>query len=144
MKTKVKLRYIAALIIIVGTILATPYCIEAANEARGYEAIGGEYLIIPIGLLTAYAILEIMDAWDRYLFRQKRKKWQDYRRRIRKWEHEEENKEKRGMAYSSRKSRKKAACRQKYDANAISARAGNLKNIPKRYFKRSALWQDVP
>ncbi len=40
-------------------ILLTPFAVLSATEARGYNAIGGEYLLVPLFLLIAYLIEEV-------------------------------------------------------------------------------------
>lgn len=44
-------------------ILFTPKAFEAAKEARGYDAIGGEYLIIPLAIMIAVLIFTISETW---------------------------------------------------------------------------------
>ncbi len=61
---KVKYRYIAAALTVAASIAVTPACIEAAYKARGYEAVGGEYLVIPLGIILAFVILEIAKVLD--------------------------------------------------------------------------------
>ncbi|MDL2248511.1 hypothetical protein LJB89_02325 [Tyzzerella sp. OttesenSCG-928-J15] len=53
-RRKLKRRYLIALGIVGISILATPFCVKAAYEFRGYEAFGGEYCIIPLGFMAAY------------------------------------------------------------------------------------------
>ncbi len=44
--------------VILGTLL-TPVAVISATEARGYSAIGGEYLLVPLFLLIAQIIEEV-------------------------------------------------------------------------------------
>ena len=46
------------------SIAVTPSCINAAYQFRGYRAVGGEYLIIPLGLLAVYFIIVIAKFTD--------------------------------------------------------------------------------
>ena len=61
---KIKIRYILAAFIILISIAATPPAIELSYKARGHVAIGGEYLIIPIGLLLSHIIFIVAKEWD--------------------------------------------------------------------------------
>lgn len=57
------LGFIAA--IIVGlAVWITPKTIQMAKGMRGYEAIGGEFLIIPLAILIAFAVYEIPEIWS--------------------------------------------------------------------------------
>ncbi len=60
----IKKRFIVASAIILTSVCITPYCFSNAREYRaeiGIEenAIGGEYLVIPLGVAIAGAILHI-------------------------------------------------------------------------------------
>lgn len=68
---KLKIRYIAAALFVIASIASTPVCIESAYQFRGYKAYGGEYLIIPLGVLLAVVTLEIAKEWDSFLIRHK-------------------------------------------------------------------------
>ena len=68
---KIKYRYIVAALIIIASILLTPVCIEAAYQFRGYKAYGGEYIIIPLGLMIAVVFLELAKEWDAYISRRR-------------------------------------------------------------------------
>lgn len=50
---------IIELIIIIATIIVTPLAIKYATAVRGYDAIGGEYLIPFISLLAIVVIEDI-------------------------------------------------------------------------------------
>ena len=50
---------IIELIIIIATIIVTPLAIKYATAVRGYDAIGGEYLIPIISLLAIIVIEDI-------------------------------------------------------------------------------------
>ncbi len=39
-------------------VLLTPVAVISATNARGYNAVGGEYLLVPLFLLVAYLIEE--------------------------------------------------------------------------------------
>jgi len=56
---RVKVRYVIALFIILLSIFATPLSIECAYRQRGYEAIGGEYLFIPFGIILAMSVISM-------------------------------------------------------------------------------------
>ena len=47
------------IVILIGSIILTPIAIIYANKARGYHALGGEYLIPIVGLLIVIIIEEI-------------------------------------------------------------------------------------
>ncbi len=47
---------ILELLVIIATIVLTPIAIKYANAARGYEAVGGEYLIPLLGLVIIMII----------------------------------------------------------------------------------------
>lgn len=51
--TLIRIRYYIAAGIIISAIAATPGAVELAYRERGYKAIGGEYLIIPLGIIAA-------------------------------------------------------------------------------------------
>ena len=53
---------IIELIIIIATIIVTPLAIKYATAVRGYDAIGGEYLIPIISLLAIIVIEDIYQA----------------------------------------------------------------------------------
>ena len=57
-------RYMAAALTVAASIAVTPASIEAAYTMRGYEAVGGEYFVIPLGLIAAFIVLEIAKVWD--------------------------------------------------------------------------------
>ncbi len=61
---KMKARYIAAALTVAASAAVTPLCIDAAYRARGYEAVGGEWLVIPLGIILALLILEAAKMWD--------------------------------------------------------------------------------
>lgn len=61
---KMKARYIAAALMVAASAAVTPLCIDAAYQARGYEAVGGEWLVIPLGIILAFLILEAAKTWD--------------------------------------------------------------------------------
>jgi len=61
---KLKIRYIVAMIIISGFAIATPFVRTMAYEFRGEHAFGGEYLLIPLGLMLALIILEVSKVFD--------------------------------------------------------------------------------
>lgn len=48
--------YIVAVLL---AIACTPTAIELATRERGYGAVGGEYMLIPLALLVAYFIKNI-------------------------------------------------------------------------------------
>lgn len=61
------LRLIAA--IIVGfAVWATPEAINRARDMRGYDAIGGEYLLIPLAILIAAGVYTISKTWQDFFF----------------------------------------------------------------------------
>ena len=51
---------ICAAIMLVSAAL-TPWTIKHAYEFRGYAAIGGEYMIIPLGIVLSIFVLTIAD-----------------------------------------------------------------------------------
>ncbi len=53
---------IIELIIIIATIIVTPLAIKYATAVRGYDAIGGEYLIPIMSLLAILVIEDIYQA----------------------------------------------------------------------------------
>lgn len=57
-KKKLIIRIIE-LLIIIATIILTPMAIKYATAVRGYDAIGGEYLIPIVGLLIVMIIEDI-------------------------------------------------------------------------------------
>ncbi len=61
---KIKKRYIAAALTVAVSAAVTPLCIDTAYRARGYEAVGGEWLVIPLGIILALFILEAAKALD--------------------------------------------------------------------------------
>lgn len=63
-KTKVKIRHIAAIVIILASMMVTPFSIVAAYQLRGYKAYGGEYLVIPLGILLAVALMNFAKLYD--------------------------------------------------------------------------------
>jgi len=69
MGKRVKRRYITAALVIGASIVITPACIEAAYQFRGYKALGGEYLIVPLGMLLAVVILEIARLRDEIILK---------------------------------------------------------------------------
>lgn len=75
---KLKLRHIAATAVVSAAIAITPVCVEFAYLIRGGRALGGEVLIIPLGLLIAWVILEAANELDEYILRKQR---QEMRRR---------------------------------------------------------------
>ena len=50
---------ILELLVIIATIILTPMAIKYATAVRGYDAIGGEYLIPIIGLLIVLIIEDV-------------------------------------------------------------------------------------
>ena len=50
---------ILELLVIIATIILTPMAIKYATAVRGYDAIGGEYLIPIVGLLIVMIIEDI-------------------------------------------------------------------------------------
>lgn len=56
---RLKARYLIALFIVFVSIVTTPFFIELAYQERGYQAIGGEYMIIPFGIVLAAAVLSV-------------------------------------------------------------------------------------
>jgi len=54
---KIKPRYIVAAVIMSASILLTPWAIWHSYHFRGHLAVGGEVLIIPMGLLLAYMVI---------------------------------------------------------------------------------------
>jgi len=56
-------------------IALTLWAVADSHRIRGYEAIGGEYLIIPLGLVLSYVVIKSAETLDRYRA--------VYRRRIR-------------------------------------------------------------
>lgn len=52
---------ILELLVIITTIVLTPIAIKYANAVRGYEAIGGEYLIPLLGLVIIMMIETIYE-----------------------------------------------------------------------------------
>jgi len=61
---KLKIRHIVAGVIILCSIHITPLVISMAYEFRGGHAFGGEYLLIPLGLMLALIILEVSKVFD--------------------------------------------------------------------------------
>ncbi len=55
---KSKARYIIAVLIAVIGIAATPFLAQLAYFERGYRAIGGEFLFMPLCLLIACALFD--------------------------------------------------------------------------------------
>lgn len=55
---------IVAAAIVLCSIFVTPWAIDEAYKFRGYEAVGGEYLIIPLGLLVSMLYLSVMSELD--------------------------------------------------------------------------------
>lgn len=68
---RVKIRFYVAAIIVLFSIAITPQAVDAAYRFRGYEAIGGEALIIHMGILLAWLVCDIMKEHD--LTRERRK-----------------------------------------------------------------------
>jgi hypothetical protein len=62
---RLKARYVAALVIVLLSVLATPHAIEHAYQQRGYLAYGEEYLLIPFGLMLAMFALSIASDIDK-------------------------------------------------------------------------------
>jgi len=127
---KIKYRYIAAMLVVIISIAITPACIDAAYRFRGYKAYGGEYIVIPLGLIVAMVILEAATGWDVYI---SKKRIEEKRRRFirnlelrnQEWEHgEEKNSCKVQKAYTFRESGKKEAYRQRYIPSAAGKRSG--------------------
>lgn len=52
---------ILEILVIIGTIILTPLAINYANQLRGYEAFGGEYLIPLLGLVVILIIETILE-----------------------------------------------------------------------------------
>lgn len=52
---------ILEILVIIGTIILTPLAINYANQLRGYEAFGGEYLIPMLGLVIILIIETIYE-----------------------------------------------------------------------------------
>jgi len=63
---RLKFRYTLCIIIILSSILITPWTIKNAYITRGYGAIGGEYLLIPFALVIVMVILAIAKDLDNY------------------------------------------------------------------------------
>ena len=76
---RIKYRYIVSALIIIASILLTPVCIDAAYQFRGYKAYGGEYIVLPLGLMSAVVFLELAKEWDAYISRKRR---EEKRRRM--------------------------------------------------------------
>lgn len=53
---------ILELLVIIATIILTPMAIKYATEVRGYDAVGGEYLIPLLALLIIMIIESIYEA----------------------------------------------------------------------------------
>jgi hypothetical protein len=47
-------------------ITSTPWAIAYSHSVRGYNAIGGEYMIIPLGIVVSLTILSIAKDLDFY------------------------------------------------------------------------------
>lgn len=52
---------ILEILVIIGTIILTPLAINYANQLRGHEAFGGEYLIPLLGLVVILIIETILE-----------------------------------------------------------------------------------
>jgi hypothetical protein len=63
---RIKTRYMAAALLVIISIFATPWAVAHAYEFRGYNAIGGEWLIIPMGIFLAYVTLRAAKERDGY------------------------------------------------------------------------------
>jgi len=61
---RLKTRHYIALTIIAISVLATPAAIEEAYRFRGYEAFGGEYMLIPAGIVIAVFVCMGMAGYD--------------------------------------------------------------------------------
>lgn len=68
-----KLRYTICAVIIAACGANTPWAIEYAYRMRGYFAIGGEYMIIPLGIVSSCIILSIAKKIESY-----RERYADY------------------------------------------------------------------
>lgn len=60
----IKTRYYVSAVIILASIAITPTAYRAAYAFRGYHAVGGEALIIPLGIITAVALCQILNDYD--------------------------------------------------------------------------------
>jgi len=61
---RLKLRYLIVLFVLLVSIISKPFFIELAYQERGYRAIGGEYMIIPFGIVLAAVVLSIASDID--------------------------------------------------------------------------------
>lgn len=52
---------IIEIILIIATIVLTILTVKYANQIRGYQALGGEYLILPLGLIIVMVIETIYE-----------------------------------------------------------------------------------
>lgn len=75
---KLKIRHIIAALLVIASIALTPASIEAAYQFRGYEAYGGEYLIIPLGIILALVVLQVAKVWDLFITEQTHDKLAKY------------------------------------------------------------------
>lgn len=61
---RLKIRYQLSIAIVIIAIVSTPNAILSVDKLRGYKAFGGEYLLIPLALLIAYGICQLMQVYD--------------------------------------------------------------------------------
>ena len=62
-----KKRHITAALIVAASIAVTPAAVREAYQFRGQMAFGGEDLIIPLGFIIAFIVLDIAKIWDTVL-----------------------------------------------------------------------------
>ena len=71
---RIKARYYICASIIITTVCMTPGAIEAAYENRGYRAVGGEYLLVPLGFILAWILCRTMQSFDEYKSKAKQRR----------------------------------------------------------------------
>lgn len=57
-KFRIRRKVIPAIMMIGASVMLTPTAIQHARDFRGYDAVGGEALIIPMGILAAMVWLQ--------------------------------------------------------------------------------------
>lgn len=75
---KIKIRYYIAVSFVISSLAVTPVALTYAYRCRGYCAIGGEFLIIPLCLILAQITLEIAKEYDFYHNKRSCEQYENY------------------------------------------------------------------